>query len=118
MNKVLLGIVVGAVLGVLDGLTALFHGPKFQEQIAGIVLGSTFKGVIAGIAAGFFARKYRSVPLGIAFGLVVGLALAAVIAKMASEENHENLYLAIMLPGGIAGALVGWATQRYGRSPA
>jgi len=115
VNKVLLGVVVGAILGALDGLTALFHGPEFKEQIVSIVLGSTFKGVVAGIAAGCFARKFRSVPLGIVFGLVVGAALAAPIAYGASEEHQRSLYLAIMLPGAIAGGIVGWATQRYGR---
>ncbi|MEA2463799.1 MAG: hypothetical protein QOJ98_1546, partial [Acidobacteriota bacterium] len=68
------------------------------------------KGVIAGIAAGIFARKVRSVAAGIAFGLAVGLVLAYGVAAM-----EGKYYFEIMLPGGIVGAILGWATQRYGR---
>ena len=48
MNKVLLGLLVGAGLGALDGLTAWFT-PEVRSQIAGIVAGSTFKGLVAGV---------------------------------------------------------------------
>jgi hypothetical protein len=76
----------------------------------GIMIGSTIKGMIAGIAAGWFARKVQSVPAGIAFGLAVGLVLAYFVAAM-----QHGYYLEIMLPGSLVGAIVGWATQRYGR---
>lgn len=113
MNKVVLGILVGAVLGALDGLSALISGPEVAPLIVGIVIGSTFKGVLAGVAAGFFARRYRSLPLGILFGLVVGAVLATIVAVM----QHAH-YLEIILPGSVVGALVGFATQRFGASPA
>jgi hypothetical protein len=80
----------------------------------GIVIGSTVKGIIAGVAAGWFARKVQSVPGGIAFGFVVGLLLAFAVAAMPSETG-EHYYFEIMLPGSIVGAILGWATQRYGR---
>ncbi|MCC6784382.1 MAG: hypothetical protein IT457_16180 [Planctomycetes bacterium] len=118
MNKVLLGVVVGAVLGVFDGLTALLHGPEFREQIVSIVLGSTVKGVVAGVAAGLFARWCRSLVGGIAFGLAVGALLAWPVAMGVSEEYQRNLYFAVMIPGAIAGGIVGFATQHYGRAPA
>ena len=70
--------------------------------------------MIAGIAAGWFARKVNSVPLGIAFGFFVGLVLAWAVAAMPSATG-EHYYWEIMLPGSILGAVVGWATQRYGR---
>lgn len=111
MNKVVLGLLLGGVLGVLDGLTAWFT-PEVRPQIMGIVAGSTFKGLVAGVLIGFFARRVHSVALGIGFGLVVGLVLAWAVAAMGGKY-----YLEIMLPGSILGIIVGFATQRYGRAP-
>jgi len=109
MNKILVGLLLGAGLGAVDGLTAWFT-PAVRAGIIGIVIGSTFKGMIAGIAAGWFARKVKSVAWGIAFGLLVGTLLAYGVAAM-----QHGYYFEIMLPGSIVGAIVGWATQRYGR---
>jgi hypothetical protein len=109
MNKILVGLLLGAILGAVDGGTAWFT-PAARPGIIGIVIGSTVKGMIAGIAAGWFARKVQSVPWGIAFGLFVGALLAYGVAAM-----QHGYYFEIMLPGSIVGAIVGWATQRYGR---
>jgi ABC-type dipeptide/oligopeptide/nickel transport system permease subunit len=83
----------------------------------GIILGSTFKGMIVGLIAGFVARKVDSVPVGIAVGLAAGLLLAYLVAAMPDPATGKHYYWEIMLPGSLAGALVGWATQRYGRRP-
>jgi len=112
MNKALLGMVVGGVLGVFDGLTAWFT-PEVRTQMAGIVVGSTVKGLIAGVLIGYFARKVHSLALGIVFGLCVGLLLAYGVAAMNPGPNHY--YFEIMLPGGIVGTLIGYATQRFGQ---
>ena len=109
MNKTLLGLLLGGLLGVFDGLTAWFT-PAVRDQLMGIVIGSTVKGLIAGVLIGYFARKVRSLPLGIVFGLGVGLLLAFAVAAM--PGNHH--YFEIMLPGGIVGMIVGYATQRFG----
>lgn len=108
MNKVLLGILLGAILGAVDGMTAWFS-PEVRTQLAGIIVGSTIKGIIAGVAIGFFARKVNSLPLGIVFGLAVGFLLALIIAVM--QHGH---YFEIILPGSMVGLIVGYATQRYG----
>lgn len=113
MNKPLLGLVLGGVLGVFDGLSAMFSAPETRPELLGIVIGSTMKGLIVGVAAGFFARKVNSVPAGIVFGLVVGAFLAWLIAFM-----NGKYYLEIILPGSILGIIVGFATQRYGRGSA
>lgn len=110
MNKVLLGLILGAVLGVFDGLTAWFT-PAARAGIVGIVIGSTIKGLVAGVLIGVFARKVHSLALGVLFGLGVGLALAFVIAA-----REHGYYFQIMLPGGMVGLIVGYATQRYGRA--
>jgi hypothetical protein len=81
------------------------------------VIGSTFKGIIAGVLIGWFAKKVNSLPLGILFGLAVGLFLAFLVAMMPSATG-EHYYWQIMLPGGIVGLIVGYATQVYGRTGA
>ena len=96
----------------MTGATAWFT-PAVRAQIAGIVIGSTVKGLIAGVAAGFFARKVNSVPLGILFGVAVGFVLAFLVAYM-----QHGYYLEIILPGSIVGMIVGYATQKYGAAPA
>jgi hypothetical protein len=105
--------VLGGVLGIFDGLSALISSPEVSSQIAGIVVGSTFKGLIAGILIGWFAKKVDSLPLGVVFGLVIGAALALPIAVMNSNALHHNYYWQIILPGSVVGLIVGYATQRH-----
>jgi hypothetical protein len=111
MNKPVFGLLLGGVLGVFDGLTAWFT-PEVRSQLLGIVIGSTFKGVIAGVCIGFFARKVHSLPLGVLFGLGIGLLLAYAVAAM-PDPSGKHYYFEIMLPGSILGAVVGYATQKY-----
>lgn len=113
MSKPLIGILVGAVLGALDGLTAWFT-PEVRDQLAGIVVSSTFKGIIAGIAIGFFAKKFHSLPLGLLFGLAIGAVLAYLTARFAVG----GYYFEIVFPGSLVGLIVGFATQKYGHTPA
>src|SRR5256886_13983766 len=87
--------------------------PAVRAQLAGIIIGSTVKGLIAGVAAGIFARKVNSVPLGILFGVAVGFVLAFLVAYM-----QHGYYFEIILPGSIVGMIVGYATQKYGTAPA
>lgn len=115
MNKILVGLVVGAILGVIDGATAWFT-PAVRPFMVSIIIGSTVKGVIAGIAAGWYATRVQSVTKGLIFGFVVGLVLAYAVAAMPSSTG-EHYYWQIMLPGSVLGAVIGWATQRYGRPP-
>jgi peptidoglycan/LPS O-acetylase OafA/YrhL len=116
MNKAWLGLILGGILGIFDGLTAWFY-PEVRPQIAGIIIGSTFKGLIAGVIIGAFARKVNSLPIGILFGLGVGLVLAFAVAAMPNPAG-KHYYFEIMLPGGIVGMIVGYATQRFGRGGA
>jgi MFS family permease len=114
MNKIVLGLLVGGILGIFDGLTAWFT-PAARAQLLGIVIGSTMKGLIAGILIGYFAKKVNSLPLGILFGLGIGLLLAFAVAAM-PDPSGKHYYFEIMLPGGIVGMIVGYATQRFGQS--
>jgi hypothetical protein len=115
MNKIMLGLLVGGLLGIFDGLTAWFT-PAVRAQLLGIVIGSTVKGLIAGVLIGYFAKKVHSLALGLLFGLSVGLLLAYAVAAM-PDPAGKHYYFEIMLPGGIVGMIVGYATQRFGQTP-
>src|SRR4029077_10800581 len=113
MNKVVLGLLVGGLLGIFDGLPAWFT-PEVRAQLLGIVIGSTVKGLIAGVLIGYFAKKVNSLPLGLLFGLGIGLLLAYAVAAM-PDPSGKPYYFEIMLPGGIVGMIVGYATNRFGQ---
>jgi hypothetical protein len=110
MSKPFIGVLLGAILGAFDGLTAWFT-PAVRGQLAGIIVNSTIKGIIAGIVIGFFAKKFHSLPIGIVFGLAVGGLLAFLTARFAVG----GYYFQVMLPGTMVGLIVGFATQKYGR---
>jgi hypothetical protein len=107
VKKPLFATLLGGVLGVFDGLTALFT-PEVRSQIVGIVIGSTIKGLLAGVIIGFFATKVRSLALGTLFGLVVGAFFAYLILLM--NPGHA---LNIMLPGSLVGVIVGYTAQKH-----
>ena len=112
MKKPVFGMLLGGILGIFDGLSALVSAPETAPQIMGIVIGSTFKGVVAGLLIGWFARKVNSLPLGILFGLGVGLLLAYAVAAQ-PQPDGTHYYWQIMLPGSVLGIIVGYATQKY-----
>lgn len=116
MPKPVIGLTIGAILGLLDGLGA-FAYPGVATMMTGIIIGSTFKGLITGAVAGFFATKLKSQPIGILFGLAVGIALSYWVAATSPDPAGRHYYFEIMLPGGILGGIVGFATQRFGRAP-
>src|SRR5258708_20075800 len=99
MNKILLGLLLGTVLGAIDGLSAWFT-PAVRAQIVGIVVGSTIKGLIAGVAIGFFAPKVHSLLLGILFCLAVGFILALLLAQM-----HHRYFFPFIPPTSLTGII-------------
>ena len=113
MSKPVLGLVLGGVLGVLDGLSALISAPNdpaVKAGIVGIVIGSTGKGLITGALIGWFARRSASLQTTLLFGLAVGLALAFCVSLAQMLGGQPPYYWQIMLPGGILGLIVGYAT--------
>jgi hypothetical protein len=116
MSKPVLGLVLGGVLGVLDGLSALVSAPNdpaVKAGIVGIVIGSTIKGLITGVLIGWFAKRTQSLGLAIVFGLGVGLTLAFVVCLLQKLGGQPPYYWQIMLPGGILGVIVGYATFTF-----
>jgi hypothetical protein len=124
MSKPMLGLVLGGVLGVFDGLSALVSAPNdpaVKAGIVGIVIGSTIKGVITGVLIGWFAKRTQSLGIAIVFGLAVGVALAYLVCLLQKLGGQPPYYWQIMLPGGILGVIVGYATFTSGsgsRAPA
>ena len=121
MTKPILGLALGGVLGVLDGLSALVSAPgdpAVKAGIVGIVIGSTIKGILTGGIIGGFAKRRNSVGTVIVFGLIVGVALASLVSLMQVMSGQPAYYWQIMLPGGILGMIVGYATVRYGTAAA
>jgi hypothetical protein len=107
LNKVLFATLLGGFLGIFDGLTAWFS-PDVRDQMVGIVIGSTIKGLLTGVIIGVFSRKVHSLPAGIVFGLAVGAFFAYLILLM--NPGHA---LNIMLPGSLVGVIVGYAAQSH-----
>jgi len=116
MSKPMLGLVLGGVLGIFDGLSALISAPNdpaVKAGIVGIVIGSTMKGLIAGVLIGWYAKRTQSLPLAIVFGLSVGLALAFLVCLLQKMGGQPPYYWQIMLPGAILGVIVGYATFTF-----
>ncbi len=111
MNKILVGLLFGAILGFIDGTTAWFT-PEARPGMAGILAGSSVKGMLVGVLSGWFARKVNSTAAGIAVGATLGILFAYFIAAMEPAGHHH--YLQIMLPGFVTGAIIGFLTQRVG----
>jgi hypothetical protein len=118
MKKPWLGLLLGAVLGAIDGLTALFSGgPDIKQQIVGIVIGSTVKGLIVGVLTGWYAARVHSLAKGVLVGLIVSAIFAFAIAAI-PQPDGSHYWVEIMIPGCIVGLIVGYATQKYGVSNA
>ena len=107
MKKPVFAMLLGGVLGVFDGLSALISAPQEAPNIVGIVIGSTFKGVLVGAIIGFVATRTQSLALGVGVGVAVGAFLAYLIT-IGSPYLWE-----IVLPGSIVGLIVGYATMKY-----
>jgi hypothetical protein len=107
MSKTVFGMLVGGVLGLLDGLSAWFY-PEARTMMAQIVIGSTIKGIVTGAIAGWVARRLRSVASGVGVGSIAGFALSVLAAQ--GQPDH---FWEIVLPGMLVGAVTGFATQRY-----
>jgi len=107
VKKVLFATLLGGFLGVFDGLTSYFT-PEVRAQLAGIVVGSTFKGLVAGALIGIFARKGRPLAAMLIFGVLVSGFFAFLVAWL-----QGKYYLQIITPGALVGLIVGYAAFKY-----
>src|SRR5260370_30477970 len=112
MNKIVVGLLFGLVLGAIDGATAWFY-PETRSLVGGIMVGSSIKGMIVGLLSGWFARKVQSTAWGIVVGAALGLLFAFLVAAT-DTVNGRHAYLGIKLPGFVVGPIIGFLTQRVG----
>jgi uncharacterized membrane protein (Fun14 family) len=113
MGKPLFGLILGGILGVFDGLTALISAPEVAPEIMTIVLGSMGKGLVAGLIIGFVAKKLDNLPLGVLVGMLVSGLLALPFAMATDPTTGEKYFWEILIPGMLVGVIVGYATQRH-----
>jgi hypothetical protein len=111
LTKPMLGLAAGGTLGLLDGLSG-FLEPSLGPVMGSVITFSLLKGLLAGIAIGYFSRRVRSMPAGI----FAGIAIASVLSLLLILRAGMALFWDILLPGMLLGAIVGFATQRFGRS--
>jgi len=109
ITKPMLGLAVGGALGLLDGLSG-FLEPSLAPLMGSVVTFSLLKGLVSGIAIGYFSQRVRSTTAGIA----AGIAIAAVLSLLVVLHAGMTLFWDIMLPGMLLGAIVGFATQKFG----
>jgi hypothetical protein len=108
LRKVVFATLLGGVLGIFDGLSALLSAPETRPAIVTIVIGSTFKGLIVGVLIGIFGTKVRSLPAVLIFGVLVSAFFAYLVAAM-----QGKYYLEIIAPGALVGLIVGYAVQQH-----
>ncbi len=118
MGKLMLGMIVGSVLGLVDGLLTFFNPEAVESgMMPMIIIGSTIKGFVTGAAIGWLSKQYRSYVVGLGGGVAIGLVLSLLVALMPDPEGNHH-YVEIMLPGAILGAVAGFVCQRWGVRPA
>jgi hypothetical protein len=110
LTKPVLGLAVGGILGLLDGLSGFFE-PSLATVMGSVITFSLLKGLVAGIATGYVSERVHSMLLGV----LAGIAIAAVLSLLVILHAGMERFWDIMLPGMLLGAIVGFATQRFGR---
>jgi hypothetical protein len=111
ITKPMLGLAVGGALGLLDGLSG-FLEPSLAPLMGSVITFSLLKGLVSGIAIGYFSQRVPSITAGIA----AGIAIAALLSLLVVLHAGMALFWDILLPGMLLGAIVGFATQKFGRS--
>ena len=110
MNKVVLGLILGGVFGAFDGTYLVVY----TGSAAATALDCNRihdQGNYCGSSDRLLRSQSALVAPRYLFGLGMGLLLAFFVAHM-----QGGYYFEIMLPGGVVGLIVGYATQKYGGS--
>jgi len=111
LSKPMLGLLIGGALGLLDGLSGFFE-PRLAALMTSVITFSLLKGLLSGVAIGALSQRLHSLPLGI----LSGIAIAAVLSLLVILRAGMALFWDILLPGMLLGAIVGFSTQRFGRT--
>ena len=108
MKKLPLGLLIGTLLGLLDGLSAI-PNPEAQEMLTMIIVSATIKGAITGVIIGLIANKVE----GIGKNILIGLGKSTVLSALAAMPS--GYYVEIMVPGAIIGILMGFIITKWGK---
>jgi len=111
VSKPVLGLFVGGFIGLLDGLSGFLY-PKLAPVMTSVITFSLLKGLVAGVCIGFVSQRRQSMFLGI----LAGVAIAGALSLLVILRAGMALFWDILLPGMLLGVIVGFATQRFGRS--
>jgi len=111
LTKPMLGLTVGGVLGLLDGLSGFFE-PSLAPVMGSVITFSLLKGLLAGITTGYVSQRVHSMLLGI----LAGVGIAALLSLLVILRAGMALFWDIMIPGMLLGLIVGFATQKFGRA--
>ena len=111
LAKPVLGLAVGGTLGLLDGLSGFFE-PALAPVMGSVITFSLLKGLVAGVVTGYVSERVHSMLLG----MLAGIAIAATLSLVVILRAGMALFWDIMIPGMLLGAIVGFATQRFGRT--
>ena len=84
----------------------------FAAVMTSVITFSLLKGLLAGIATGYVSQRVHSMLLGI----LAGIGIAAALSLLVILRAGMTLFWDILLPGMLLGAVVGFATQRFGRT--
>src|SRR6266849_854150 len=87
---------------------------SLTKPILGLAVGGALgllKGLVAGITTGYVSQRVHSMLLGI----LAGIGIAAVLSLLVILRAGMALFWDIMVSGMLLGAIVGFATQRFGR---
>ena len=109
LTKPILGLAIGGMLGLLDGLSG-FLEPSLAPLMTSVITFSLLKGLVSGIAIGYVSQKVHS----LALGLIAGLAIGAFLSLLVVWHAGMTLFWDIMLPGMLLGVIVGFCTQKFG----
>ena len=110
LTKPMLGLAVGGALGLLDGLSGFFE-PSLAPVMGSVITFSLLKGLVAGMVTGYVSQRVHSMAAGIA----AGIGIAAVLSLLVILRAGMALFWDILVPGLLLGAIVGFATQRFGK---
>src|SRR5229473_2479154 len=111
LTKPILGLAVGGALGLLDGLSGFFE-PSLAPVMGSVITYSLLKGLVGGVATGYVSQRIHSMLVGI----LAGIGIAAALSLLLILRAGMALFWDILLPGMLLGAIVGFATQRFGRT--
>lgn len=112
MKKIGYAVILGAILGALDGLSAVYEF-GFGQKVVTLAGLSSIKSLAVGLVVGIVACFVRNKGVVIAVGTILALAFAYLVASQPDPDTGEKYYVHIMATGGLVGLIVGYATAKY-----